>query len=77
MSLGRGIDLLGWLPGSRDYARLLRAWKSVPLSLSVQRRRRLHRPALDYWRQGAAPPTSVHDCAGVVRLIDQAHGRAG
>jgi hypothetical protein len=44
MSLERGIGLLGWLPGSHDYARLLQAWKSVPLSLSVQRRRRLHRP---------------------------------
>jgi len=31
MSLERGIGLLGWLPGSHDYARLLQAWKSVPL----------------------------------------------
>jgi hypothetical protein len=77
MSLERGIGLLGWVPGSRDYARLLQAWKSVPLSLSVQRRRRLHRAALDHWRQGAAPPVSVHDCARVVRLIDQAYERAG
>jgi hypothetical protein len=44
MSLERGIGLLGWLPGSHDYARLLQAWKSVPLSLSVHIRRRLHRP---------------------------------
>src|ERR1700757_5550607 len=44
MSLERDIGLLGWLPGSHDYARLLKAWKSVPLSLSVQIRRRLHRP---------------------------------
>jgi len=44
MSLERGIGLLGWLPGSHDYARLLQAWKSVPLSLSVQIRRRLYRP---------------------------------
>jgi hypothetical protein len=35
------------------------------------------RDALDHWRQGAAPPISVHDCARVVRLIDQAYERAG
>jgi hypothetical protein len=35
------------------------------------------RDALDHWRRGAAPPTSVHDCARVVRLIDQAYQRAG
>jgi hypothetical protein len=33
--------------------------------------------ALDHWRRGAAPPISVHDCARVVRLIDQAYERAG
>jgi hypothetical protein len=33
MSLERGIGLLGWLLGSHDYAHLLQAWKSVPLSL--------------------------------------------
>jgi predicted dehydrogenase len=35
------------------------------------------RDALDHWRQGAAAPISVHDCARVVRLIDQAYERAG
>jgi predicted dehydrogenase len=35
------------------------------------------RDALDHWRKGAAPPISVHDCARVVRLIDQAYERAG
>jgi predicted dehydrogenase len=35
------------------------------------------RDALDHWRRGAAPPISVHDCARVVRLIDQAYERAG
>ena len=35
------------------------------------------RDALDHWRRGAAPPTSVHDCVRVVRLIDQAYERAG
>ena len=35
------------------------------------------RDALDHWRRGAAPPISVHDCARVVRLIDQAYELAG
>jgi predicted dehydrogenase len=35
------------------------------------------RDALDHWRRGAPPPISVHDCARVVRLIDQAYERAG
>jgi predicted dehydrogenase len=35
------------------------------------------RDALDHWRRGAVPPISVHDCARVVRLIDQAYERAG
>jgi hypothetical protein len=35
------------------------------------------RDALDHWGRGAAPPISVHDCARVVRLIDQAYERAG
>ena len=35
------------------------------------------RDALDHWRRGAAAPISVHDCARVVRLIDQAYERAG
>lgn len=35
------------------------------------------RDALDHWRNGAPPPVSVHDCARVVRLIDQAYKRAG
>jgi predicted dehydrogenase len=35
------------------------------------------RDALDHWRKGAVPPISVHDCARVVRLIDQAYERAG
>jgi predicted dehydrogenase len=34
------------------------------------------RDALDHWQRGAAPPISVHDCARVVRLIDQAYERA-
>jgi predicted dehydrogenase len=35
------------------------------------------RDALDHWRKGEPPPISVHDCARVVRLIDQAYVRAG
>jgi len=35
------------------------------------------RDALDHWRRGEAPPISVHDCARVVRLIDQAYELAG
>jgi predicted dehydrogenase len=35
------------------------------------------RDALDHWRQGAAPPIGVHDCARAVRLIDQAYEHAG
>ena len=35
------------------------------------------RDALDHWRRGAAPPISAHDCARVVRLIDQAYECAG
>ena len=31
------------------------------------------RDTLDHWQRGAAPPVSVHDCARVVRLIDQAY----
>jgi hypothetical protein len=34
------------------------------------------RDALDRWQRGAVPPISVHDCARVVRLIDQAYERA-
>jgi hypothetical protein len=34
------------------------------------------RDALDHWQRGEAPPVSVHDCARVVRLIDQAYERA-
>src|SRR5712692_5385417 len=32
------------------------------------------RDALDHFRRGAPPPISVHDCARVARLIDQASG---
>jgi predicted dehydrogenase len=35
------------------------------------------RDALDHWRRGVPPPISVHDCARVVRLIDQAYALAG
>ena len=42
-----------------------------PLALTVLR------DVLDHWRRGAAPPISVHDCARVVRLIDQAYELAG
>jgi predicted dehydrogenase len=35
------------------------------------------RDALDHWRRGAPPPISVHDCARVARLIDQAYELAG
>jgi predicted dehydrogenase len=35
------------------------------------------RDALDHWRKGAPPPISVHDCARVARLIDQAYACAG
>ena len=34
------------------------------------------RDALDHWQRGAPPPISVHDCARMVRLIDQAYARA-
>jgi predicted dehydrogenase len=34
------------------------------------------RDVLDHWRRGAPPPTSVHDCLRVVRLIDQAYALA-
>jgi predicted dehydrogenase len=34
------------------------------------------RDALEHWRRGAPPPISVHDCARVVRLIDQAYALA-
>lgn len=33
--------------------------------------------ALDHWRRGVPPPISVHDCARVARLIDQAYALAG
>jgi hypothetical protein len=35
------------------------------------------RDALDRWQGGSAPSISVHDCARVVRLIDQAYEHAG
>jgi predicted dehydrogenase len=35
------------------------------------------RDALDRWQRGEKPRVSVHDCARVVRLIDQAYERAG
>ena len=35
------------------------------------------RDALDRWQRGEGPRISVHDCARVVRLIDQAYERAG
>jgi predicted dehydrogenase len=35
------------------------------------------RDALDHWRRGAPPPISVHDCARVAALIDQAYALAG
>ena len=31
------------------------------------------RDALDHWQAGKTPPISVHDCARLVRLIDQAY----
>jgi predicted dehydrogenase len=34
------------------------------------------RDALDHWKDGKAPPISVHDCLRVVRLIDQAYALA-
>jgi predicted dehydrogenase len=34
------------------------------------------RDALDHWRRGASPPISVHDCARVATLIDQAYEMA-
>jgi hypothetical protein len=34
------------------------------------------RDALDHWQRGAPPPVSVHDCARVVRLIDEAYALA-
>ena len=34
------------------------------------------RDALDRWQRGEGPRISVHDCARVVRLIDQAYERA-
>ena len=41
-----------------------------PLALSALR------DALEHWQRGAPPPISVHDCARVVRLIDQAYALA-
>jgi len=35
------------------------------------------RDALDHWRRGTPPPISVHDCAQVATLIDQAYEVAG
>ena len=35
------------------------------------------RDALERWQRGEPPTVSVHDCARVVRLIDQAYERAG
>src|SRR5438270_4235177 len=35
------------------------------------------RDALDRWQRGEGPRISVHDCARVVRLIDQAYEQAG
>ena len=35
------------------------------------------RDALDHWRRGQPPPTSVHDCLRAVRLIDRAYVLAG
>jgi predicted dehydrogenase len=35
------------------------------------------RDALDHWRRGVPPPVSVHDCARVAALIDQAYALAG
>jgi predicted dehydrogenase len=34
------------------------------------------RDTLDHWRRGEPPPVSVHDCARVVRLIDDAYALA-
>lgn len=34
------------------------------------------RDALEHWQRGEPPPISVHDCARVVRLIDQAYALA-
>jgi predicted dehydrogenase len=41
-----------------------------PLALSALR------DALEHWQRGIPPPVSVHDCARVVRLIDQAYALA-
>jgi hypothetical protein len=35
------------------------------------------RDALDHWRNGAAPPVTVHDCLRAVRLSDRAYALAG
>jgi predicted dehydrogenase len=35
------------------------------------------REILECWRRGTAPPTSVHDCLRIVRLIDRAYELAG
>lgn len=35
------------------------------------------RRTLECWQRGEPPPTSVHDCYRVVRLIDQAYAMAG
>jgi len=35
------------------------------------------RDALDHWRRGVPPPISVHDCARVAVLIDQAYALTG
>src|SRR6516165_6848089 len=64
-----GLDMFLHLTGEGDET-LPGANVTVPAFTAL-------RDALDHWRRGAAPPISVHDCARVVRLIDQAYERAG
>ena len=77
----------GWKVAGRDAiflladgpARLITAQgeETMPSEPDVPTARTALRDALDHWRRGAAPPISVHDCARVATLIDQAYELAG
>lgn len=77
----------GWKIGGRDAiflapggpARLVTAQgeETMPGEPDEPTARTALHDALDHWRRGAAPPVSVHDCARVATLIDQAYALAG
>jgi predicted dehydrogenase len=51
--------------------------ETIPGEPDIPPARTALRDAIDHWRRGAPPPISVHDCARVATLIDQAYGLAG